>query len=168
MHNAAMLSAETIVYSDRPGWQLKAPLARQGAAIGALLLGCCLGLVPVSGALAQAEVYRCTAPDGSLEFRQHRCDQNDSSNRLQIQDTRTGWTPPAVDDLRTSGERRKQKRKTPAAQDQKADYADRCWNKRQRLERVNAQLRAGYRPDQGVKLRRRRSEYEAYLRRYCR
>jgi hypothetical protein len=47
-------------------------------------------------------------------------------------------------------------------------YADRCWNKRQQLERVNAELRAGYKTAQGVKLRRRRSEYEAFLSRYCR
>jgi hypothetical protein len=176
MHSAVCFPARVLRRAGSPESRLDRLLAGQRNATGAALLVCGLSLVPGSGAVAQSQVYRCTAPDGSIEFRQRRCDEDDSARRLEIEDTRTGWTPPAGSQPRSSGQspdqtrgqRPKQTRKAPAARDREADYADRCWNKRQQLERVNAQLRAGYKPEQGVKLRRRRSEYEAYLRRYCR
>ena len=168
MHNTACFPARALAHTTSPESQPKALLTRQHAAISAAVLACCLSLMPVGSACAQSQVYRCTAPDGSIEFRQRRCDEDDSARRLEIEDTRTGWTPPAGEQPRSSTARSKTRSKAGAAQDRTADYADRCWNKRQQLERVNARLRAGYKPDQGVKLRRRRSDYEAYLRRYCR
>jgi hypothetical protein len=45
--------------------------------------------------------------------------------------------------------------------------ADRCWKKQRQLDEVNRRLRAGYTPVQGERLRQRRRDYEAYLRRFC-
>ncbi len=44
--------------------------------------------------------------------------------------------------------------------------ADRPEKQRQ-LDEVNRRLRAGYTPVQGERLRQRRRDYEAYLRRFC-
>ena len=48
-----------------------------------------------------------------------------------------------------------------------AQQAQRCWRKRQQLDRVKAKLRRGYKPAQGERLRRSRKQYEEYLFRYC-
>jgi hypothetical protein len=48
-----------------------------------------------------------------------------------------------------------------------AQQEQRCWRKRQQLERVKAKLRRGYKPAQGERLRRSRKQYEEYLFRYC-
>lgn len=135
----------------------------------AALLGCiAAGPYGVEIAAAQVNVYRCTAADGSIEFRQQACRDTQDSLQVEIGDTRTGWTPP-------SGEVAPTPTKKPAAGKKRATtagdtdkYADRCWNKRQQIERINTELRTGYRPQRGVKLRRRRAEHEAFLSRYCR
>jgi hypothetical protein len=142
---------------------------------GVAALLCCLcgamgiGIGSSQDAAAQASIYRCTAPDGSVEFRQGACQEAHTSTQVQIEDNRTGWVPPAGEAPAAAAKKKKTKApRSPTAADDTDKYADRCWSKRQQIERVNAQLRAGYAPPQGVKLRRRRSEYEAYLSRYCR
>jgi len=128
-----------------------------------------IGIGSSQDASAQASVYRCTAADGSVEFRQRACQEAHTSTQLQIEDNRTGWVPPAGEEPAAAAKKRQTKpTRARTAADDKEKYADRCWSKRQQIERVNAQLRAGYAPQRGVKLRRRRSEYEAYLSRYCR
>lgn len=140
-----------------------------GVAALVCYLGGPIGIGSGQDALAQASVYRCTAPDGSVEFRQRACQEAHVSTQVQIEDNRTGWVPPAGEEptAPTAKKRAKAQRSSKVADDEDK-YADRCWSKRQQIERVNAQLRAGYSPQQGVKLRRRRSEYEDYLSRYCR
>jgi hypothetical protein len=133
-----------------------------------LALCLCAGLWRdlVAPARAEPQIYRCTAPDGTIEFRQRACDPRHRATEVQIEDSRTGWIPPPGEPpAPAERKRRAPKKKAPDARD---PYADRCWRKRQQLERVNNELRAGYKPPRGVKLRRRRAEYEAFLRRYCR
>jgi hypothetical protein len=144
---------------------------------GVAALLCCLsGAVGIGAAIgygqnvsAQASVYRCTAPDGSVEFRQRACQEAHTSTQVQIEDNRTGWVPPPGEEPATAAKKKRTKeRRSRTVADDKEKNADRCWSKRQQIERVNAELRAGYKPQRGVKLRRRRSEYEEYLSRYCR
>jgi hypothetical protein len=138
---------------------------RSAAALAALLV--CLP--PPADVLAEASIYRCVAADGSIEFRQHQCHQSDTSSEIEIEDNLTGWTPPSGDTPAKAARGASTKKKArPEVEEPRDKYADRCWNKRQQLERVNTQLRAGYTAAQGVKLRRRRTEYEAYIRHYCR
>ena len=158
--------------STSPGVALRSK-SRRVSGVAALL--CCLGgatgvgISSSQNASAQASVHRCTAPDGSVEFRQRACQEAHTSTQVQIEDNRTGWVPPAGDEPATAAKEKKTKeRRSPGVADDKDKYADRCWSKRQQIERVNAELRAGYTPQRGVKLRRRRSEYEEYLSRYCR
>jgi hypothetical protein len=128
----------------------------------------CCSIGCADTASAQASIFRCTAPDGSIEFRQQACQKADRSATIELNDTRTGWTPPSGEKPRSSESKKRGKKKQPTTTEDDDKYADRCWNKRQQLERVNTELRAGYKTAQGVKLRRRRSEYEAFLSRYCR
>ena len=138
---------------------------RAGAAIAALMV--CLAAP--SHVLAEASIYRCVAADGSIEFRQHQCHQSDRSSEIEIEDNLTGWTPPSGEtSAKPARSATKKKKARPEVEEPQDKYADRCWNKRQQLERVNTQLRTGYTAAQGVKLRRRRTEYEAYIRHYCR
>jgi hypothetical protein len=130
-----------------------------------LLCGILL-LAATSPAPGQSTVYRCTAPDGSIEFRQHPCRSQDTERALAIPDNRTGWVPPQPEPPPKHKPAAKAKRRsgTPDAD----RYADRCWKKRQQVEGINNELRAGYTPARGEGLKRRRREYEAYLNRYCR
>lgn len=133
--------------------------------------GLCVGLCAGYGddAAAQASVYRCIAPDGTVEFRQRACRDAHTSRQIEIEDNHTGWVPPAGAQPGTAAaEKRTKKGQTSSSTDDKDKYADRCWSKEQQIERINAQLRAGYSAQQGVKLRRRRTEHEAFLSRYCR
>jgi hypothetical protein len=119
-------------------------------------------------ALAQAQVYRCTAADGSIEFRQQACVPGDAGEQLEIQDTRTGWIPPTPEPPDTKKEQAKKASTSKPAQDEADKNAERCWKKRQQLQRVENELRAGYKPARGEKLKQRRREYEAEINRYCR
>jgi hypothetical protein len=134
-------------------------LRAEGACLALLLLPWCAGAV-----WAQAEVYRCTAPDGSIEFRQHPCHGRDDAETLLIEDNRTGWVPP-----KPTAEAKPKARKTAPKQTTDRDrYADRCWSKRQQLERIENELRAGYTVARGERLKQRRREAEAWINRFCR
>ena len=147
----------------------ESPRRPAGLRWGAVLLVVSIAAPPtVPLALAQSRVYRCTAPDGSIEFREHACAGQDQSRALDIQDTRTGWVPPAPEPEPRSAGGRKPKPKAHAGADHADRYAERCWKTRQQIERINDELRAGYTPARGEKLKRRRREYEADLDRYCR
>jgi hypothetical protein len=129
----------------------------------------------LSGSAAgQAQVYRCTAADGSIEFRQHPCADRQRSRRVKIEDTRTGWVPPkpkpesASDSQGPSERENAAARRRPARASDEHKYAERCWRKRQQIQRINNELRAGYRPARGERLKDRRRQYEAYVDEFCR
>ena len=121
---------------------------------------------------AQAQIYRCTSADGSIEFRQHPCADRQRSRTVKIEDTRTGWVPPKPEPESESQDPPKQETaasRRRAARVPDADrYAERCWRKRQQIQRVNNELRAGYRPARGERLKDRRRRYEAYVDEFCR
>ncbi len=122
-----------------------------------------------------AQVYRCTQPDGSVSFQQQAC--VNGGERIE-----TGEAQPVWSSLR-SGEkslykqyrkrdrerlqRKRQLAKNNARKKPGAAALRACWNKRKQLEAVRAKLRRGYSPAAGENLRRKRDNYEDYLRTFC-
>ncbi|WP_058556191.1 hypothetical protein [Thiohalocapsa sp. ML1] len=127
----------------------------------------CAALVVLSlaagRAQAQSSVYRCTAPDGSIEFRRHPCHGRDAAEELLIEDHSTGWVPPKPAP-EPKGKTAKPRPKTA----DKDRYAARCWQQRQQIERIENELRAGYTVARGERLKRKRREHEAFVNEYCR
>ena len=128
-------------------------------------------LVPGANVFAQTQVYRCIAPDGGIEFSQSPCTDGAEEREVRIEDRKTGWDP-----SRLKVERIPKVQAKSSARKRKADKEDqaaltrreeKCWKKRQQLEKVNWKLRRGYKPATGVKLRRQRQDYEAYIRQFC-
>ncbi|WP_295882061.1 DUF4124 domain-containing protein [uncultured Thiohalocapsa sp.] len=139
--------------------------------MGAALCGL-VALVLAGGATAQADVYRCTGADGSIEFRQHPCQRGADSRKVQIRDTRTGWVPPSPEPESESEQNTREPRPKAARATNRNEAterdAKRCWKKRQQIQGINNELRAGYRPARGERLKRRRRELEAYVDEFCR
>jgi len=132
-----------------------------------LLLVFALGAGALPAAVEPAEVFRCTSPDGAVEFRQAPCRERDSSTRIDIDDSPTGWVPPVPAAGPRPSRSARPRFTKPAQVEQDPALADRCWKKQRQLDAVNRQLRAGYKPVQGERLRRRRRDYEAYIHRFC-
>jgi Domain of unknown function (DUF4124) len=131
-----------------------------------VLLGLLLVVRPAPGAGATT-VYRCVDARGRVELRQRPCTQGEQQT-LQVEDRPVGWVPrplhlPPLPHRRTEPARAA-RRGGSATRDTKAE---RCFKTRQRLEAVSRQLRAGYRPAAGERLKARRRQYEDYLDRFC-
>lgn len=132
---------------------------------GSLWVALLLPLLPPAAFAEPPTVYRCVAAGGSIEFRQYPCHERDAAKRIAIEDRRTGWVPPKPP--AGSSQAKDEHPTKPAMVERDPALADRCWKKQRQLDDVNRRLRAGYTPDQGVRLRQRRGDYEAYLRRFC-
>ncbi len=129
---------------------------------------CC----PLAGQSAPTTVYRCPGEDGTVEFRQVRCD-GESYETVTITDHKVGWEAVGTKaPARAAKKKKKRKKRAPASSAAvKASQAagkERCFRTRQRLDRVEWRLRKGYKAGQGDKLRRQRREYGAFLREFCR
>ena len=123
----------------------------------------CWAVVPLASGTM---LFRCTAEDGAIEFRQHACSSG-IEERFMVRDVRVGWQPPEV-----KGEKKKRvakKAKKPSSnrkkKQQKTERA--CFNKRQQLERVEWRLKRGYKASKGNELRMKRRQYEEYLDKFC-
>ena len=129
-----------------------------------------LVLLPAADVVAQTSVYRCTAPDGAVEFRQLPCTDGSDEESLVIKDRKTGWIPAATGTKTKAADkpRKRATKSSPKKDSSQSRREEQCWKKRQLLEEVNWKLRRGYKAAQGVKLRRRRQTYEDYIGRYCR
>ena len=135
------------------------------AILSPLILGQCANL------RAETSVYRCTTPDGRIEFRQSSCQGDSEEKEVWIEDRKTGWEPARTKIERSSqGSRKSHRRKSGgarASRSARAKQEEKCWKKRQSLDEVNWKLRRGYKPATGVKLRRKRRQYEAYIHEFC-
>ncbi len=127
-----------------------------------------LALNPVYAA-GSTEISRCTAADGSVEFRQGPCDARTQEQTLTIEDRPTGWVAPKVPTelLEVPTKPRNRLRQDAAAGRAAETQKRQCWEKRQRLEEVENRLRHGYKAKQGMALKQRRDYYEAYLDEFC-
>lgn len=119
---------------------------------------------------ASTDVYRCTSADGRIEFRQGPCTGSAGESPLTLEDRPTGWVPPAPPKTRSEDKaktRQEADRSGAAAKQVKKDERA-CWEKRKRLEEVEARLRHGYKAKQGMDLKRKQEYYEDYLHQFCR
>lgn len=120
--------------------------------------------------LVAEQVYRCVQADGRSSFQQTRCAQEGES--IEVDTVQSGWTSLRAGEktlLQTYRERDtrfKQRTRKTTANPTPAETTV-CWNKRKRLDAVQAKLRRGYKPSQGEGLRRKRSNYTEYLRKFC-
>ena len=120
--------------------------------------------------LAADRVYRCLQADGSSSFQQTRCVGEGES--IEVDSVQSGWTSLREGEkslLQTYRERDaklKQRARKIAKKPEPAESAA-CWNKRKRLDAIQARLRRGYKPSQGEGLRRKRDNYTEYLEKFC-
>ncbi len=121
-----------------------------------------------------ARVYRCSQADGSISFQQQACSAE--GRLIETGEAQAVWSALRPEEKRLyeiyrerDRERRLRKRQArrQTASMEKADERA-CLLKSQRLDSVNARLRRGYKAGQGEALRRKREQYEEYLRRFCR
>jgi hypothetical protein len=138
-----------------------------------------IGLISSITALAaEPSVYRCTAADGSIEFRQFPCHGRDDSLLLELDDRRSGWTPPDPKTVFTEEPKRAKRDASPrsskdaareAAKDAAVDrrWQEKCLKKQHQLDEVKRKLRAGYKASEGQRLRHKRAEYQEYLEKFC-
>ena len=141
----------------------------QRTATDLAVIGLWLAVLGTASA-ASTGVYRCMTPDGNIEFQQGPCGGVADQSELTLEDRPTGWVPPDPPKARTDSKTKAQKetsrsRSTPkrAKPDERA-----CWEKRQKLDDVEARLRHGYKAKQGMELKRKQESYEDYLHRFCR
>ncbi len=121
-----------------------------------------------SMAWARARVYRCVQPDRHISYQQIPCEEG--SGPIDLDNSRSGWTALRNGEkelLRSYRNRdsrvhnRTVRRKTPERESKS------CWKKRKQLEAVRSRLRRGYTLDESYELRRKRENYEDYLRQFC-
>ncbi len=120
-----------------------------------------------------AQIYRCQQADGSISYQQQAC--SGTGEQVETGDAQTAWAglrpgeKALYEGYRRRDRERLARRKAARKVARGKSSADVrvCFAKRQKLDDVNARLRRGYKAGQGEKLRRRRDNYEAYLRRFC-
>ncbi|MCB1773941.1 MAG: DUF4124 domain-containing protein [Gammaproteobacteria bacterium] len=137
--------------------------------VAGAVLSCALSMSP-----AIAEIFRCPGDAGEVLYTQHPCGADTrvvaASGRTAaatgVRASETAWlktrqkgksSAPAKRPVSPDAKRRRQ-----------AKQAYQCERKRASLAEVSADLRRGYKPAKGEKLRRRRDAYEDYLAAFCR
>lgn len=109
------------------------------------------------------ELYRCTR-NGKVEFRQTACPDGEQAITEVID--QSGGISPIEPGLRLDHPTPEKPHSVREKTESKATE-ERCWKTRQRLEWVERRLRAGYKPSQSEGLHRKQTEYDEYLKRFC-
>lgn len=122
--------------------------------------------VPAAGIAA---VYRCPDGSGGVVFQQVPCVQGEEVE-LDVRTTKWVASPkrPLPDRRRSSGSRSNDQAALARVADAERKQKQACWKANQRIERIEAELRRGYKPARGERLRQQRREQEDYLREFCR
>ena len=124
-------------------------------------------LFMVGPASTDSTVYRCKTGNLAIEFRSYPCDSG-FGTKIELKTAPTGWIKPDKPDATTYKKPRSKPRPKKVKASVKVKAEDRaCWKARQRLERIHWELRKGYRPVKGERLRQQRREQEAYLQEFC-
>ena len=135
---------------------------------------CIILCMSCAAPLWAARVYRCSQADGGISFQQQACSAE--GRLIETGEAQAVWSALRPEEKRLyesyrerDRDRRMRKRQARrrTARMEKADERG-CLLKRQRLDSINARLRRGYKAGQGEPLRRKRDQYEEYLRRFCR
>ena len=135
---------------------------RQWTAVGALAWLCFMGEAQA------ASIFRCIDTRGHIEFRQTACAAG-GGQRLRVRVPKIGWLKPKPPTVITNEQRgvSEEPTQTRGAAATPSDRR-RCWQAEQRLQRIQRQLRKGYKSAQGERLRQQRREQEDFRRRFCR
>ena len=124
---------------------------------------------PVSSSLARVNVYRCELDDGQISYQQIPC--HGGSEPMRLNNRRSGWSqlrPGERALLDSYREKDAASRRKPAGRAKAPLRTNKsCWNKRTQLEAVRSKLRRGYTLKESDQLRRKRDNYEDYLRQFC-
>lgn len=123
-----------------------------------------------SASPARTPVYRCVQVDGVVSYQQFPC--GDGSQPVEIRTRRSGWTALRAGEKsllkkyrsKPAGVRHGKQPARPGAPDRESKS---CWKKRKQLESVRSRLRRGYTLNESYELRRKRDDYEEYLRQFC-
>lgn len=150
----------------RQGWNCR-KIRSQVAIVG---LWVTLLISTMASGPAVSGVFRCPdGPDGVI-FQQTPCAQG-VEVELDVRTTKWVASPQGQSSDRgprsaTAGSRDQAALARVARAERKQKQA--CWKARQRIERVEAELRRGYKPSRGERLRQQRREQSDYLREFCR
>ena len=110
-------------------------------------------------------VYRCDGDDGAVTFGDQPCGGKSEAKFLQQAAPEVGSV---VVDPSVIPQRAKSKPRAARSKASAPKVSDsRCHAKETRLERINAELRHGYRPQRGERLKRERREVEDFLDDFC-
>lgn len=122
-----------------------------------------------SSSPAHADVYRCELNDGQISYQQIPC--HNGSEPMRLDHRRSGWSRlrPGERVLLDSYRKKDAARRRKPARRTKAPIKESksCWNKRTQLEAVRSKLHRGYKLNESDHLRRKRDNYEDYLRKFC-
>ncbi|MCB1724282.1 MAG: DUF4124 domain-containing protein [Gammaproteobacteria bacterium] len=129
-------------------------------------------LLAASTPAAAETIHHCTGENGESAFSDRPCGAPVATGVAvpRVRPPSGGLRP---GELALLAEPRETKRHTArrsraAGKSTQERQAYRCREKRRSLEAVSAELRRGYKPGRGEKLRRRRRAYEDYLSTFCR
>ncbi|HED18570.1 MAG TPA: DUF4124 domain-containing protein [Gammaproteobacteria bacterium] len=126
-------------------------------------------VVPFPASDARADVYRCVLDGGHVSYQQIPCHYG--SKPMALKDRRSGWSSlrPGEQALLNSYRKKDaaRRRKPPGAHQKSVKETRSCWNKRKQLEAIRSKLRRGYKLKEGNELRRKRDNYDDYLRQFC-
>jgi len=125
--------------------------------------------VPVSSSLARVNVYRCELNNGQISYQQIPC--HSGSEPMRLDNRRSGWSQLRPGEKALLDSYRKKdatSRRNPASRTKTpVKESASCWNKRTQLKAVRSKLRRGYTLKESNQLRRKRDNYEDYLRQFC-
>lgn len=149
--------------SGRDGLNMRNRAAVIG--IGMLLL-----LSVMVPGVAVAAVYRCPDGSGGVLFQQVPCVQGEE---VELDVRTTKWVASPTLQLSNPGRHPARSGSRDQAALARVARAEReqklaCWKAEQRIERIEAELRRGYKPARGNRLRQQRREQSDYLREFCR
>jgi hypothetical protein len=124
----------------------------------------------LAAAVDAAEIYRCLGDAGEVLFQATACSGGHALNPAPLNslggELRPGERALLERAAQAAPARAKARRNGPAGAERRR-AAERCLAKRQQRDRLAARLRRGYKPAEGERLRRRRDDYEEYLRAFC-
>lgn len=135
-----------------------------------------IGLLLMPPLARAADIYRCIGDSGEPAFSQRPC--GEASTLVQrrappaarpgegLRETERTWLA-ARRHAEPSERRTRPAPPAPRKRDTETRRVYQCERRRLALDAVQAELRRGYRPAKGERLRRRRKAHEAYLSAFC-
>ena len=124
------------------------------------------GFVLSSEIHADVLVYHCTDDAGHVTFSDRSCSETGETRFRQMAAPEPGSR--VVDVKVLPGTPAVSPRPRSFSRDSDRTDSRWCENSKDRLERINAELRAGYSPSRGERLRRQRRSLENKIRERCR